>query len=154
MQVKPAPRASIRADRDEIQHRWNLRKLQREIDNFPWLESLNGSIRSILNLAPTWVTHTEVADMLPEESVRPLLAQCLRIIELKEMPYSEYLKTEEWRARSLRCREQSGGKCALNQKHPAEHAHHRTYERRGLELADDLIALCSDCHKKHHGWDR
>jgi len=29
--------------------------------------------------------------------------------------------------------------------------HHRTYERRGHELASDLIVLCKQCHKTFHG---
>jgi hypothetical protein len=28
--------------------------------------------------------------------------------------------------------------------------HHRTYERRGAELADDLVVVCRQCHEIHH----
>jgi hypothetical protein len=31
-------------------------------------------------------------------------------------------------------------------------AHHRTYERRGEELPEDLTALCPTCHRWFHEW--
>jgi hypothetical protein len=29
--------------------------------------------------------------------------------------------------------------------------HHKSYARRGFEQAEDVVVLCRDCHKRHHG---
>lgn len=66
----------------------------------------------------------------------------LRADELATMPYSEYLETDEWRARAERTKERFDRRCALCNASEPLHAHHRTYERRGRELDGDLVALC------------
>ncbi len=79
----------------------------------------------------------------PEDDPRPLLPS-----------YREYLQTDEWRARADAAKERAGNRCQLcNAAGPLE-AHHRTYERRGKELPEDLVALCHDCHTGHHRWKR
>jgi 5-methylcytosine-specific restriction endonuclease McrA len=65
--------------------------------------------------------------------------------------YATYLKTPEWRHRARAAKQRAGNRCALcNSDRPLE-AHHRTYERIGNERQDDLIVLCSPCHRRHHG---
>jgi 5-methylcytosine-specific restriction endonuclease McrA len=77
--------------------------------------------------------------------------RAVRLQQLRTMPYSEYLRTPEWdetrraalkRAR-YRCQVCNRGQTVLD-------VHHRTYERRGDELARDLIVLCRDCHRTFH----
>ena len=80
-----------------------------------------------------------------------LVARLCRIIELKEMSYDAFLQTDEWKAKADAAKQRYGGRCALDDAHPAEHAHHRTYVRRGREHPDDLVPICADCHKKFHG---
>jgi 5-methylcytosine-specific restriction endonuclease McrA len=41
-------------------------------------------------------------------------------------------------------------KCELCGKRVPLDVHHRTYDRYGDELVDDLIALCRECHARHH----
>lgn len=70
-----------------------------------------------------------------------------RIRELRAMPYGEYLRTPHWkhlredkvRAAGHRCQLCNRGSVTLN-------VHHRTYERLGEELDEDLTVLCRDCH--------
>jgi len=73
------------------------------------------------------------------------------LYELKSMDYDLYLKTEEWQVTRLRAIENAQGKCQGCGALGIElHVHHKTYERRGEELPDDLIVLCKECHAKHH----
>jgi hypothetical protein len=67
------------------------------------------------------------------------------------MPYDEYLLTPEWRDRRLAALARAGYRCQLCYSAGPLDVHHRTYERRGEELDSDLIALCRDCHRDHHG---
>lgn len=74
----------------------------------------------------------------------------LRGIHFDTMRYGDYLRTSHWaklRAAAMRA---SDGKCALDKRHPAQHVHHRTYDRIGCEATDDLIVLCAGCHAKFH----
>lgn len=71
--------------------------------------------------------------------------------ELRAMPYREYLRSPEWqetRAARLRAARYSCQVC--NSSRTRLNVHHRTYERRGDELAADLIVLCEDCHHLFH----
>lgn len=73
-----------------------------------------------------------------------------RLRQLKTMPYVEYLKTEHWKALRSNMLRRAGFRCQLcNAAEPLD-VHHRTYENRGCESYQDLIALCRSCHEKHH----
>ena len=80
--------------------------------------------------------------------------QSFRLPELKSMPYKEYLQTPEWdqiRRRSLIIADH---RCQVCEASSVElHVHHKTYERRGEELPDDLIVLCKTCHEDIHKKD-
>jgi hypothetical protein len=66
--------------------------------------------------------------------------------------YLSYLRSAEWRARADTAKARFGNRCALcNSEGPLE-AHHRTYERAGDELPEDIVALCADCHRAFHRW--
>jgi hypothetical protein len=75
----------------------------------------------------------------------------LRLHELKTMPYVDYLSSPEWeqiRKRSLMLAE---NRCQVCEATGVElHVHHKTYERRGEELPEDLIVLCKTCHTNIH----
>ena len=70
---------------------------------------------------------------------------------LASMPYTEYLLSSEWRARRLEALKADGNRCRLCNSPGPLHVHHRTYERRGFELPEDLTVLCEPCHSAHHG---
>lgn len=102
-------------------------------------------------LNPNHISTRVTCEMIPNNALRPLLALALRVIQLKEMPYDAYLQTPEWEARAREAKTRYEGRCALDAAHPAEHAHHRTYERRGREYKNDLVPLCGPCHSMFHG---
>lgn len=69
---------------------------------------------------------------------------------LKQMPYSEYLKTDHWQEVRRKSIKRSGFKCQLCNEEGVLNVHHRTYENRGQEGYLDVIVLCADCHGKFH----
>jgi hypothetical protein len=96
---------------------------------------------------------------LPENE--PKLMRCHHCIErghhnnpslhvLKTMPYVDYLKTDHWKRTRIAAVERATGRCQLCNAGQSLHVHHRTYERRGEELPEDLTVLCADCHRMFH----
>ena len=69
---------------------------------------------------------------------------------LKTMPYQEYLKTEHWKMKRQAALKRAYYRCQLCNGNGALDVHHRTYERRGEEYANDLIVLCRNCHSIFH----
>jgi len=86
---------------------------------------------------------------------------------LKSLPYAEYLKSNHWYYKRNKALNKAFFQCQVcNSKghiiRPANdpdfveyrecqlHVHHRTYERKGHELPQDLIVLCSECHELFH----
>ena len=45
---------------------------------------------------------------------------------------------------------QAGNQCELCPNRDSLQVHHKTYERYGQELLTDLVALCRECHARHH----
>lgn len=67
----------------------------------------------------------------------------------KNIPYSEYLKSEHWqktRARKLRRANYKCERC-LNRAWQVHHKHYKTLWR---ECDSDLEAICGECHKSEH----
>ena len=75
-----------------------------------------------------------------------------RLAQLKSMPYAEYLKTREWQHTRLAALTRAGHHCQLDAGHhtPRLDVHHNNYDRRGEELAADVVVLCGPCHERHH----
>jgi 5-methylcytosine-specific restriction endonuclease McrA len=65
--------------------------------------------------------------------------------------YVLYLKSEDWKERRKILLEQADYKCSKCD-NKANQLHHLNYRNLGMEvLDDDVIAICSDCHKDIHG---
>ena len=67
--------------------------------------------------------------------------------------YSQYIQSDVWEYRACVIKAKFNYRCQLCNKHKEEiglHAHHRTYERLGNELLEDITVLCADCHAKFH----
>ena len=66
--------------------------------------------------------------------------------------YGEYLKSSRWKKKARAARKRAGQRCQLCYADdvPLE-VHHRTYMRLGWEVPGDLVALCGECHSRHHG---
>ena len=73
-----------------------------------------------------------------------------RLAELKSMDYQTFLKTDEWQRKRLDAIENARGQCERCGSKDGIQVHHKTYERRGEELPEDLIVLCLRCHKNEH----
>jgi len=74
-----------------------------------------------------------------------------RLLELRTMPYEEYLRTPEWRRRKERKLDQADHRCQFCNRHQRFlNVHHRTYENLGEELDGDLIVLSRACHSTFH----
>lgn len=71
-------------------------------------------------------------------------------LDLANMPYAEYLKTDHWQVVRGAALERAGHACQLCNATDDLHVHHRTYERRGQELPSDVIVLCKRCHEQFH----
>lgn len=67
------------------------------------------------------------------------------------MHYKDYLESDHWKRLRKRKLYQSGNKCQLCGSKENLNVHHNTYENRGCEKDEDLVVLCNECHKKHHG---
>jgi len=76
--------------------------------------------------------------------------QQARVAQLSRMPFAEYALTPEWRTRRNRVLFRAGKQCELCEERESLQVHHKTYERYGQELLTDLIALCRECHARHH----
>lgn len=69
--------------------------------------------------------------------------------------YKAYLQTPYWKRRREDKLRAVGHRCQLcNRGSVTLDVHHRTYERLGNELDEDLTVLCRDCHSIHHRFGR
>lgn len=66
------------------------------------------------------------------------------------MDYDDFLATPEWHETAMVIKQRAGNKCSLCGQTFALTAHHLTYERRGREIADDLLVACNRCHMAVH----
>ena len=102
--------------------------------------------------ANLWAIAKKEADLAADKA-KYILSEYskYRLIELKEMSYKEYLQTGEWQSKRKTALKDADNKCQLCSVGDTElHVHHKTYERRGEELPEDLIVLCKKCHAKQH----
>jgi len=64
--------------------------------------------------------------------------------------YYAYIRSPEWRAKADAAKRRAGYRCQVCNRPSSQvvlNAHHRTYERLGNELPEDITVLCEDCHK-------
>lgn len=64
--------------------------------------------------------------------------------------YKDYINSPAWKIRRDFAIKSADGKCQLCNSGSEITVHHRTYERLGDELPQDLTVLCAACHKKFH----
>lgn len=69
---------------------------------------------------------------------------------MKTMPYQQYLGTNHWQIVRKHALEAAGNRCQICNSTRRLQVHHRTYDRRGNEALDDVIVLCSECHRLFH----
>lgn len=64
--------------------------------------------------------------------------------------YRDHLASRAWRLRRREAIERAGGKCERCGSTWRLTAHHKTYDRLGAELPEDLEVLCGACHINEH----
>lgn len=71
---------------------------------------------------------------------------------LKDMPYSEFLKTPYWKAIRAYVKDKAGNKCSVCGSKTHLQIHHKTYAHHGDELhhLQDLVCVCEKCHNQIH----
>lgn len=72
---------------------------------------------------------------------------------IKEMAYKDFLQTQYWEVIAYVAKEASNWRCVLCDSRTRLEAHHRSYNRHGLEHLywNEMIScLCHECHSKHH----
>lgn len=79
-----------------------------------------------------------------------IMPTAARLEELRSLPYADYLCTPEWRETRARAIAAARNRCRVCNAPGMLDVHHRTYERLGCELADDLLVLCRECHGLFH----
>lgn len=67
----------------------------------------------------------------------------------RQKRYGMYLQSTNWKLKRDLVVKLAQGKCEVC-KNEAEHVHHWTYSRLGVELLEDLVAVCEPCHTKIH----
>ena len=82
----------------------------------------------------------------PQRGTWKLTAAAVRLEQLREMPYAEYLKTPEWERTRTAALERAQHRCVLDVEHTdGLEVQHRTKERLGAEQPGDLVVLCATC---------
>jgi len=68
----------------------------------------------------------------------------------QSLDYYHYINSPEWRAKAEEAKARSNNRCQICNKSRAQvqlDTHHRTYERLGHELPEDVTVLCRNCHQ-------
>lgn len=73
-------------------------------------------------------------------------------MDLKKIPYSDFLQTQYWKAIREAILLRDYKQCQTCNSTESLHVHHKTYEHRGEEYnyPQDLITLCANCHGRIH----
>jgi hypothetical protein len=91
-----------------------------------------------------------VADLiavgLAYDSIKAILTRLSRA----SFDYQAYLLSPEWKVRRDERINAAGRRCQVCNSPDRLNCHHRTYERIGRELPEDLFVLCEVCHGIFH----
>ena len=119
-------------------------KIQNYLPEFPEKVMCKDCARGRLKNSPLTSDRMKYQHEIDRESEEK------RLIELKTMPYGEYLQSPEWKRTRVTALRRADNKCELCFSKNRLNVHHRTYRNLGSEHYKDLIVLCEDCHTKHH----
>lgn len=72
----------------------------------------------------------------------------------RSVAYKRYIASKAWNRRRKAWYRKHGRHCRACSSTKNLHLHHRTYERLGTELDEDLVALCESCHDHVHQFHR
>jgi len=72
-------------------------------------------------------------------------------VQKRNLPYNEYLETKHWKRVAKAVRKAYGNRCQLCHSDSRLNVHHNNYECKWNETLRDVLLLCQDCHRTHHG---
>jgi len=126
----------------------NDKEIQRRIKRIPQKE------QSVFYAVFWWGRFLDFWFLFREQSLQNNDRDSLKFVNgiWKDL-YDIYIQSEAWKIKSKAIRFRFGNKCQVCNKSADEatlHAHHRTYERLGRELPEDLTVLCESCHDLYH----
>ena len=84
------------------------------------------------------------------DSLHGFVLYLLEQYKEKPVDYAEYIRSDKWKEKADAAKKHADYKCQLCNSDGKLHAHHRTYERLGDELPEDITVLCAECHAKFH----
>ena len=64
--------------------------------------------------------------------------------------YLEYLDSEKWKLKRQLVFDRDNFKCQICKDNVSDEVHHLTYERLFQEKLEDLLSICTDCHRTLH----
>lgn len=67
------------------------------------------------------------------------------------LDYHGYIQSPEWKEKAEAAKKRAGYRCQICNRRGKLEAHHRTYERLGQELPEDITVLCDRCHGLYSG---
>lgn len=73
-----------------------------------------------------------------------------KVASSQHINYDDYIQSKDWRERADAAKERAGHRCQVCNSTGQLDAHHRTYERLGSELPEDITVMCRTCHTLFH----
>jgi hypothetical protein len=126
-------------------------RIKREQYQKQWEDNTKDYIDWYLSPTATWKNGTKTYEKFNEINKYSILESVI-CQHIREMDYSDFLKTPYWKAIADKKKSQAGWRCQTCNRQGNLHVHHRTYSIRGRELQNmkDLIVLCNNCHQTFH----
>lgn len=75
----------------------------------------------------------------------------------KLVNYETYIQSSDWKEKSEAAKKRAFYRCQICNRHQDQiqlDTHHRTYERLGKEIPEDLTVLCHNCHSLYSRYER
>jgi hypothetical protein len=105
------------------------------------------SVMGLYSEDPLFVPPTDLIEIgQAYDSIKAVLER----LSQATFDYHAYLLSPEWKARRDAQIRDAGGRCQVCNSPDRLNCHHRTYERIGRELPEDLVVLCEVCHGIFH----
>lgn len=109
-----------------------------------------GEVEAALTIMASWaVWYYQIANRIVMTG-NIVFAEDAIIQFLQSMPYDQYLQTAHWKRTRKEALNRAKHRCQVCNTPKKLQVHHRTYERRGEELPEDLTVLCDNCHETFH----
>lgn len=116
-------------------------------DDVPWfVNELTTKTDSVM-LDPSNEMDLETYAKDELEAEKQAIDLIVKMLGGDNIDYYEYIKSTAWKEKADAAKERAGNRCQVCNKAGRLDAHHRTYERLGDELPEDITVLCRECHE-------